>query len=49
VTVEDALMGNGRRDANASDIRAALDLYRRADFLLIAIVAVLAVLVSALG
>jgi adenosylcobinamide-phosphate synthase len=49
VTVEDALMGNGRRDANASDIRAALDLYRRADFLLIAIVAVLALLVTALG
>jgi adenosylcobinamide-phosphate synthase len=49
VTVEDAFMGSGRRDANANDIRAALDLYRRADFLLIAIVAVLAVLVSALG
>ena len=49
VTVDDAFMGDGRRDANANDIRAALDLYRRADFLLIALVAVLAVLVSALG
>jgi adenosylcobinamide-phosphate synthase len=49
VSVEDAFMGNGRRDANANDIRAALDLYRRADYLLIAIVALLALLVSALG
>ncbi len=29
VTVEDAFMGNSRRDANAGDIRAALD-YRAA-------------------
>jgi adenosylcobinamide-phosphate synthase len=30
VEVEDAFMGDGRRDATASDIRAALALYRRA-------------------
>jgi adenosylcobinamide-phosphate synthase len=30
VLVEDAFMGNGRRDANAADIRRALSLYRRA-------------------
>jgi adenosylcobinamide-phosphate synthase len=30
VLVEDALMGNGRREANVSDIRRALSLYRRA-------------------
>ncbi|MEA2839324.1 MAG: adenosylcobinamide-phosphate synthase [Methylobacteriaceae bacterium] len=30
VTVEDAFMGDGRREANASDIRRALSLYRRA-------------------
>jgi adenosylcobinamide-phosphate synthase len=35
-------MGTGRRDAKAADIRAALALYRRADGLLIAIVAALA-------
>jgi adenosylcobinamide-phosphate synthase len=49
VTVDDALMGNGRRDATARDIRAALTLYRRADALLIALVGVLAVAVIALG
>jgi adenosylcobinamide-phosphate synthase len=30
VMVEDAFMGDGRRDANAGDIRRALSLYRRA-------------------
>ncbi len=40
--VADALMGNGRRDATAADIRAALALYRRADALLIALVGVIA-------
>ena len=40
VRVDDALMGDGRRDANAADIRRALALYRRADALLIALVAV---------
>jgi adenosylcobinamide-phosphate synthase len=29
-TIEDAFMGDGRRDANAGDIRRALSLYRRA-------------------
>ncbi len=37
-----AWMGDGRREANAADIRAALELYGRADGLLIAIVFVLA-------
>lgn len=49
VTVDDAYMGDGRRDANANDIRAALALYRRADALLIMLVAVLALPVIALG
>jgi adenosylcobinamide-phosphate synthase len=40
--VTDELMGNGRRDATAADIRAALALYRRADALLIALVAAIA-------
>ena len=40
--VEDALMGNGRREANAADIRAALALYRRADAILVGLVAALA-------
>jgi len=35
VLVQDALMGDGRRDAIAADIRAALRLYRTADALLI--------------
>jgi adenosylcobinamide-phosphate synthase len=43
VRVDDALMGNGRRAADANDIRRALGLYRRADGLLIAFVAMLAV------
>jgi adenosylcobinamide-phosphate synthase len=30
VTIEDAFMGDGRRDAKAGDIRRALSLYRRA-------------------
>jgi adenosylcobinamide-phosphate synthase len=42
--VEDAIMGDGRRDATAADIRAALSLYVRADALLIALVGLLAVL-----
>jgi adenosylcobinamide-phosphate synthase len=41
VTVEDAFMGEGRREADATDIRSALRLYRRADGLLIALVAAL--------
>jgi adenosylcobinamide-phosphate synthase len=49
VEVEDAVMGDGRRDATAADIRAALRLYRRADAMLVGLVAVVALLVSATG
>ena len=49
VLVEDATMGNGRRDAGPDDIRAALALYRRADLILIALVAVLAIAIIAPG
>jgi adenosylcobinamide-phosphate synthase len=42
IEVPDALMGSGRREANAADIHAALALYRRADALLIAFMGVLA-------
>jgi adenosylcobinamide-phosphate synthase len=42
---EGAFMGDGRREAKAADIRAALELYGRADGLLIAIVFVLAALI----
>jgi adenosylcobinamide-phosphate synthase len=49
VTVPDATIGNGRRDANAKDIRAALRLYRRADAILIALVAALALAVIGPG
>jgi adenosylcobinamide-phosphate synthase len=37
VRVDDAMMGNGRREAKASDIRRALALYRYADGILIVI------------
>jgi adenosylcobinamide-phosphate synthase len=47
VRVDDALMGDGRRAADAGDIRAALGLYRRADVLLIALVGVLAAVIIA--
>jgi adenosylcobinamide-phosphate synthase len=47
--VEDAMMGDGRREADAVDIRAALRLYRHADALLIALVALLALGLSATG
>jgi adenosylcobinamide-phosphate synthase len=46
VEVEDAVMGNGRRTATATDIRAALALYRRADALLVALVGLLALLIA---
>jgi adenosylcobinamide-phosphate synthase len=49
VLVDDATMGDGRRDAGPDDIRAALSLYRRADLILIALVAVLAIVVIAPG
>jgi adenosylcobinamide-phosphate synthase len=43
--IEDATMGNGRWDASAADIRRALVLYRRADAILIGLIAVLAALI----
>ena len=43
------MMGDGRREATAADIRAALTLYRRADAMLIGLVALLALLVIATG
>jgi adenosylcobinamide-phosphate synthase len=48
VRVDDAEMGDGRRDAAAADIRRALSLYRTADAVLIALTAALAAIVSAL-
>jgi adenosylcobinamide-phosphate synthase len=47
IVVEDATMGDGRREANAQDIRAALALYQRADLLLVVLIALLALLVIA--
>jgi adenosylcobinamide-phosphate synthase len=44
---EDALMGTGRRDTDATDIRRALALFRRADAILIALLAVATVLLIA--
>jgi len=49
VEVADAFMGNGRRDASAADIRAALRLYVRADAMLIGLVGVLALILIAIG
>jgi adenosylcobinamide-phosphate synthase len=42
VPIDDATMGDGRRDATAADIRRALMLYRYADSILIALVAAIA-------
>jgi adenosylcobinamide-phosphate synthase len=42
VRIEDAIMGAGRRDLDASDIRRALALFRYADAILIALLAVAA-------
>jgi adenosylcobinamide-phosphate synthase len=47
VGIEDATMGGGRWDANAADIRRALVLYRHADALLIAVLAVAALILIA--
>jgi adenosylcobinamide-phosphate synthase len=47
--VDDAVMGDGRRDATAADIRAALALYRRADALLIVLLGFVAVVLIATG
>ena len=44
---EDAFMGDGRQEANADDIVRALALYRRADAILIALVAAATVLLTA--
>src|SRR5262245_39225950 len=49
VEVADAMMGDGRRNAGAADIRAALALYRRADALLIALAAAIAAVLIATG
>jgi adenosylcobinamide-phosphate synthase len=43
---EGAWLGDGRREANAADVQAALDLYGRSDGLLIALVIVLAALTA---
>jgi adenosylcobinamide-phosphate synthase len=49
IQVEDATMGDGRRAADAADIRAALRLYRHADAILIGLIAVLALGLIATG
>jgi adenosylcobinamide-phosphate synthase len=41
VRIEDAMMGDGRRGANAADIRNALSLYKTADTILLVFVAAL--------
>ena len=46
VPVDDATMGDGRRDATAADIRRALRLYRDADAMLIALVAAIAAVIA---
>lgn len=46
VMVDDALMGDGRREADAADIRAALALYRRADALLIGLIGLLTLIAT---
>jgi len=48
VKIDYATMGNGRRDATATDIRRALTLYRYADAILIALLAVIAGILIAL-
>jgi adenosylcobinamide-phosphate synthase len=47
ILVDDATMGGGRRNAGAADIRAALALYRRADAILIALLAILSAVLIA--
>ncbi len=47
VRVDDALMGDGRRDADAADVRRALGLYRCADAILLALIAILAAILIA--
>jgi adenosylcobinamide-phosphate synthase len=45
VTIDDARMGDGRRDATVNDIRRALALYRRADAILLAFLAAAALVI----
>ncbi len=47
IAVDDALMGDGRRQASAADIRYALSLYRYADAILIATLAGLTAILNA--
>jgi adenosylcobinamide-phosphate synthase len=49
VQVDDAMMGDGRRGADAADIRAALKLYRHADAILIGLFAALTLGLIATG
>jgi len=49
VGVADAMMGDGRREATAADIRAALALYRRADAVLIGFLGALTLILIATG
>jgi adenosylcobinamide-phosphate synthase len=49
VEVADAIMGEGRREATAADIRAALALYRRADAMLIGLLGALTLILIAPG
>ncbi len=49
VEVDDAMMGDGRRAADAPDIRSALRLYRHADAILIGLVAALSLGLIATG
>jgi adenosylcobinamide-phosphate synthase len=49
VAVDDAMMGEGRREAGVKDIHAALALYRRADAILLGLVAFLAAVLIATG
>jgi adenosylcobinamide-phosphate synthase len=49
VRVEDACMGDGRRDATVKDVDRALALYRTADAILLALIAVVAAVAIVLG
>jgi adenosylcobinamide-phosphate synthase len=49
VKIDDATIGDGRRNATAADIRRALTLYRYADAILIALVALIAGILIALA
>jgi len=49
VVVDDAFMGQGRREMKAADIRIALRLYRHADATFIAFVGLLGLLITALN